>query len=301
MRGKISTGIWFIFFGIVALLHNFNIVNFNFWALLPYWPLLIITLGANLIFQNKKNGVLILSVMNIALCIFLGYIGLTSHNKFDFTKNIQINYSDDLKGALPQISTPYESEIETAKLDLSIGALALNIDSIPSKELINAAAAPNVGLKLNRSGDKKNPKLEIETVLKEKKEKSNKVTLSLNENPIWDITVNMGASSFKGDLSKYKFSKIEMNAGAASLNLKLGEPSVAESRVEINTAASSFKIAIPEGAACRVEMSTLLSSNSLEGFEKQGEYFQTPNFENAQKKYYIEINGAANSLKINRY
>jgi len=157
-----------------------------------------------------------------------------------------------------------------------------------------------VGLKLVESGDSNSPNLEVNMVIK-KEGKNNIATLALNENPIWDIYINMGAATFTGDLSRHKFSNMEINAGAASMTLKLGMPSVENSTIEVNTGASSFVINIPKEAACQVEVSSFLSSKKIEGFDKNGSSYQTPNFENAEKKYTIHIEGAANSLKINRY
>jgi len=303
MRGKISTGIWFIFFGLIALLHNFNIINFNFWAILPYWPLLIIAVGAKLIFQNNKNGLYIIPAINIILCLFLGYIGLTSNEKFNLMDKIMVNSNpkDTIGASMTVHASPYLGHTETATLVLNTGALALRLDSIPSEELVVASTDNNnIGLKLLESGDNESPNFELNTVIK-KEGKNNSVTLALNENPIWDIYINMGAATFNADLSRHKFSNMEINAGAASMNLTFGMPSVENSTVEVNTGASSFVINIPKEAACQVEISSFLSSKKLNGFDKNGNYYQTPDFENAEKKYTIHIEGAANSLKINRY
>lgn len=307
MKGKISTGIWFIFFGVIALLHNFDIINFNFWAILPYWPLLIIALGANLIFQNKSNGTFILSFINIALCLFLTYIGITSNNRFNITENfkenITVGTSNDTTDAYSSISTPYDPTIESTKLDLNLGALAITIDSNSTQDLLLHADVNNnnIGLKLTRNDDEGEPKIEVSSVIKRENAKNSRATLALNTNPLWDLTVNMGAVSFKGNLSNHKFSNIEINAGAASIDLQLGMPAVEESRIEINTAASAFKINIPKEAACRVDKTTILSSTKLDGFVKKDDYYETPNYENADKKYIISLDGVTNSLKINRY
>lgn len=302
MRGKISTGIWFIFFGLIALLHNFNIINFNFWAILPYWPLLIIALGAKLIFQNNSNGNIIVPLINIVLCLFLGFIGLTSNDSISLLDRINISADPkDTIGTSTSVRAPYNEEIETAQLVINAGALALTLDSVPSPDLLQASTTNNnVGISLEQSDDSTSPNLEVNTVLK-KEGKNNKVVLALNEHPIWDIAVNMGAASFIADLSRHKFSNIEINAGAASMNLTFGMPSLEESNIDINTGASAFVINIPKEAACEVQISSFLSSKKLEGFDKNGSYYQTPNFENADKKYSIRIEGAANSLKINRY
>lgn len=302
MQSKISTGIWFIFIGVIILLHNLNIINFNFWAILPYWPILVIALGAKLIFQNRKNGNQILIGINIALCIFLGFIGLTSSDRFNLMSVFTVNNPQDTTGASPTIQSPFLDNMKTAKLELNLGAVAVNIDNVPSEDLLHAQTANNnLVLKLTKSGEDNNPHLSLSSIIKNNNEKNNKITVALNENPIWDMEINIGAVSFNGNLSRYKFSDLEINAGASSMNITLGLPAVETSKIEINTAASSCAINIPNDAACRVETTTILSSKKLPGFIKVDDYYQTSNYETATNKYNITLDGAANSLKINRY
>lgn len=302
MKGKISTGIWFIFFGIVALLHNFDIINFNFWAILPYWPLLIIAVGANLIFQQRPHGTLILSIVNIALCLFLGYIGMTSKERFNLGSSINYSNTNDTLGTSSSVKTSFIPGTEKATLEFNVGASAITLDSLPSPMLLEASTPnENVGFKLLTKGDSLTPKLELNSVIKQNNSNQNKIRLSLNQSPMWDLNINMGAATFTGDFSKHKVDKVEINAGAASLDMTFGLPQTASSIIEINTAASSCKIHIPKDAACRLEMESILTSKKFEGFHKKENAQQTENYDTAVKKYLIKITGAANSLKISRY
>lgn len=302
MKGKISTGIWFIFFGIIALLHNFDVINFNFWAILPYWPLLIIALGANLIFQQRPNGVLILSVINITLCIFLGYKGLTSTERFNFGSKVTYDNTTDTIGTSTSVTSAYIQGTEKATLEFNVGASAIVLDTTDSSLLIEASSPnKNIGLKLINDGDSLTPQLELNTVIKQNSKGNNKINLALNTLPLWDLSVNMGAASFTGDFSRHKVDKMEINAGAASINLTFGMPQVETSVIEINTAASSCKISIPKDAACRLEMESILTSKKFDGFHAKENAQQTDNYNTAEKKYLIKITGAANSLNISRY
>lgn len=302
MKGKISTGIWFIFFGIIALLHNFDVINFNFWAILPYWPLLVIALGANLIFQQRPNGALILSIINIVLCIFLGYKGLTSTERFNFGDKINYNTNNDTTGTHSSVNTTFKNGTETATLEFNVGASATILDTLPSSQLLEASSPNgNIGLKLVTRGDSLAPELELNSVVKQNNNNNNKIRLGLNSAPIWDLSINMGAASFTGDFRNHKVDKMEINAGAASINMTFGMPQSQTSVIEINSAASSCKISIPKDAACRLEMESILTSKKFEGFHKKENAQQTENYDTAEKKYLINITGAANSLNISRY
>lgn len=302
MRGKITTGIWFIFFGIVALLHNFDVINFNFWAILKYWPLLIIAIGTNLIFQNKPNGGIVMAAINVCLCVFLGYVGLTSERSFTWNVNRTYEYTNDTTDARALVSEAMSAATKEATLEFNLGAVALKLDDKPTNELISATTSSDfIGLKLEKDGDEEHPKLDLTSVVKNNNGKQNRVHFSLNPQPTWNLIFNMGAVSFNGDFSTYDIAKIEINAGAASFDLKLPAPKHNEVPIEINTAASSCKIALPKDAAVRIEMDSFLSSKKLDGFNKKDKYQQTENFDSAPQKYIIKIAGAANSLKIDRY
>ncbi|MFZ4863123.1 LiaF transmembrane domain-containing protein [Sphingobacterium sp. Mn56C] len=302
MKSKIATGIWFISFGIIALLHNFDVIDFNFSVLLTYWPLLIISMGVNFIFQNRKNGLYITGVINIVLCLFIIIKGLTTEDRFNFKNVIQMRIAEDTTNAASFVNKPYSSPIKEASLTINMGGTAFVLDSVATDQLLEGHSySPGLGLKLESKGDSISPQLELSGITKNNNDKKSKVLLSLNRNPLWALTMNMGAISFNGDLSKHKFNKLEINAGAASINLKLGMPQAALSTIEINSAASSCVIAIPKDAACQIETDMILSSKNLEGFNKKDKIQQTANYHTASQKYLIKIDGAANSFKINRY
>jgi hypothetical protein len=122
----------------------------------------------------------------------------------------------------------------------------------------------------------------------------------LNENPVWNIRLNLGAMSSKLYFDKFKVKSFDMNAGASKSYIKFG--SLYDSvYVSIDAGASSLKIAIPENAGCRVAGETALFSKSLNGFEKRNGIYETPNFESADVKFFVEIDGGVSKLKIVRY
>lgn len=303
MSSKIASGVWFIFFGIVALLHNFNVIHFNFFALIDYWPLIIISIGANLILQNKKNGGIISFIINLAICIFLAFIGLTSDKRFNVNGIANFGNSRDTSNSSLIVSAPYNHNIQTAKLEFNLGAVSLQLDSIPSAELFEAQSLHNnVGLRLESKENETDQKIEVSTVVKQtNNDGKNNIHFALNAAPIWNIELNMGAASFKGDFTPYTFSKLAINSGAASLDLKLGMPKTEKALIEINTAASSCKIALPKDAAYFIENNSVLSSKSYNGSKSKEKLQKSANYDEAEFKYVFEINGAANSLSIERY
>lgn len=298
MNSKISTGIWLVFFGTIALLHNFDIINFNFYAIIKFWPLLLVSIGINLIFQYKNYGTAVIIGLNIALCVFLVYVGYTSNDKFNWTRKVVYkNIATDTAGTEQNIRVPFSDDIVNPALTFNVGAASVQIDSNTHDLLTAVSESKSLGFNLDKSGNN----FELSAAISDKDSKNHLVNLALNSKPLWDLSFNIGAAKFEGDFSGHKFSKMEINSGAANVNLKLGQPAVENVKIEINTAASTCKINLPKDAACAIEVTTILSSNKLSGFTKTDGVWYTDNYHTASKKYFIELNGAANSLKIDRY
>ncbi len=301
MSKKIGTGIWFIFFGIIILLHNIEIIDFNFYAMLNYWPLLIISIGVNIILQNRPNGPLISASINLGMCLFLLYIGMTSKSKLKIDLLSKYEVIQDTLGLQESIRLPFTDSIHEASLTFDLGAATLALDSLPTNDLIHAYNSDGTaGLKLEEVTDTPKKKIELIGVNSNSNNGKNTIRLALNQTPIWNLEFNMGAASFTGDFSAYKFSNLEINSGATALTLHLGMPQLESSVIEINTAASSCKITLPKDAACLLEHESFLSSKKLEGFAKSGDKYKTENYDTATNKYILKITGAANSISIDR-
>ena len=303
MRKKVGTGIWLIFFGITILLHNIGVIHFNFYALLDYWPLLIIAVGINIILQNKKHGDILSAIAHIGICISLLYIGLTSKSSPKLDILYRFGNIQDTIGLQESVTVPFYPAIREASLTFDIGAATLVIDSVSSGSLLQASSSQgNAGLKIESDTSSRTyPKIALVGVAqKDTNPAKAPIHLSVHTDPIWNMAFNMGAASFTGNLSAYKFSKLSINSGATSIDLRLGMPQMESTVIEINTAASTCKITLPREAACLIEPESVLSSKEMDDFSKEGKHYKTENYETAVHKYIIKISGAANAISIYR-
>lgn len=298
MKSKISTGIWLVFFGVLVLLDNFNVFNFNFYAIIKYWPLMLVSVGINLIFQHKNYGTALIIALNLCICLILGYVGYTSTDTINWTGKVAYtNPKGNTENSQQNLSVPYSEGTINPKLTFNIGASNIKINGNTEQLMEAKSDSKNLGLSLDKSGNN----MEINAISTDKKAKNHEVNLALNTKPVWNLEFNVGASKFAADFSTHSIEKLQINSGAANVNVKLGQPSLEKVKVEINTAASTTKVSIPKDAACAVSMTTIMSNNKLQGFTKKDDLWVTDNYDSAAKKYYIELNGAANSLQINRY
>lgn len=310
MENKITSGIWFVFIGLVLLLHNLHVIDFNLWAVFKYWPLLIIIVGINLMVQNKSYGPYVKIGSNVVLLAWILYVGITSKSsswqESIFTQRTE-NYNDDedTSAYANKVSVPFDEAYKEAKFEFNGGAGTFDFQSNPSDELFTADS-PDKYMGLNLTTDRSENKQKITLSAKRigKKSKKNIQTVNLNFHPntVWDMELNYGAATLSGDISNLSFKKLDINTGASTMDLKLGAPKVAVAKINIETGASTIQLRIPKDAAIMVTHSSVLSSNSFEGFETNSKGLaMTKDYNTAANKYEINVEGAANTFTISRY
>ncbi|TYR33889.1 hypothetical protein FXV77_16740 [Sphingobacterium phlebotomi] len=308
MENKITSGIWFVFIGVVLLLHNLDIIHFNFWATIKYWPLLIIIVGVNLIAQNKRYGNYIKVGCNVLFLGWIFYVGMTA-SKTDWTeqlynsKYINIENTDKDGPLSDMVQLPFDPEMKESILEFNGGAGKFELSVEESVNLVSTRSKTNdMGMTMKTEQEKGKQKVVINAKPTSKSKKSDAVLIDLHPDVLWNLNLNYGAANISGDLSTLKFEKLEINTGASNMTLKLGLPQVPNSKIDIATAASKIHFRIPKDAAIKVEYTSILSKNSFEGFEtnKSG-IAKTANYDEAENKFDIELEGAANNFTISRY
>lgn len=303
MNKKIATGILLLFIGTVVLLHNLHIIDFNFFAALRLWPLILVSIGISFLFQNRKNGAWIIAISNIIICSIFFYKGVTGDETMFGNISI-VNDEDDSEfipaNAVGLIKAGNEDRV---RLTINGGAAKFVMnDKISPDSLMRASTrSQNSSISLVNSGDK-NQELTLNNKVRSSKSGNNSILVNLNNSAIWDLEYNVGAANIDADFRNLKIGSLEINSGAMSMDMHLPAPIEGTNNIEISTAASKIILYLPKGAACRVETESFLSNNKFEGVDlKMEDYRQSTNYEQASSRYHIKVEGAANSLSILRY
>lgn len=302
MNNKIATGIWLVFAGVVFLLHNFKLIDFNFGAILNLWPLLLVSIGINLLLQNRRNGKYLVVICNILLCIFVFYRGMSSDHRSNTPSWAASNNHEQQGSYNEQVSYDWNEEIRSAELTLSGGASKYSFATgSDSTKLIEAKTSqPSGALKLKSSGDRE-VAMEL-TSTRPDRGKNTPISIDLNKKPTWDFVFNLGASSISADFRELLLGSIELNSGASAMELHLPVPKNGITTIEVNTAASKIKLHLPKDANCRVETEAIMSNNKFEDVELvNGNERKSRGYDSASDKYNIKVSGAANSVSILRY
>ncbi|WP_256009230.1 LiaF transmembrane domain-containing protein [Desertivirga xinjiangensis] len=306
---RIIWGLIFLFIGGVLLLDNFDVINFHWHVIWRFWPVILIIVGANMIFSREDRvwaGSVSIIVTFLAL-VFIAYQGVQPQHSRDAW--IGPDYHDDQVGegkfrdnVFAETMSP---GISRAELNIKGGATQYTLEDTTA-ELFQAEVRRHMGnyslfrtsrdsvevLNFNMTGKKK---------WESNKIRGNKAVLKLNTQPLWDVNLEVGAGKLNFDLSAFKIRNVSFEGGAASLKLKLGVPA-ATSTVRCETGVSEIEIMVPEAAACQIRLESGLSSNDFEGFTRQtdGTYI-TPNFNFASKKIIIDLEGGLSKFEVRRY
>lgn len=305
MNNKIATGIWLVFAGLVFLLHNMKVIDFNFYGIINLWPLILVSIGISLLLQGRTYSKYIVIASNIILCGIIFFKGITSKDTFyDRLGNIEVNTGDDIEGPFTQVvSQDLSEDTETAKLTINGGAAKYNFSAGKDSSLILDAKTAQATASLNlQSKGGKNVSMELTSKMKNNKYNNSLIEVALNSKPLWELEFNVGAAAITGDFKHMRIGKLEVNSGASSLNLYLPKPSDGVCDIEVNTAASKVILYLPKGAACQVETDALFSNNKYEDVDVViDDVRKSKNFDQETNKYDIKVAGAANSLSILRY
>ncbi len=305
----IGVGVTFIFIGLVWMMAKMGYINFSIiGAIADLWPLVFVVIGVNIIFRRVRYVGLITWIGFLSVIVAYGVYFAPQAEWFNvhIGNNWDNEYSSSVNG-LPAISdsVPFvgNEQVKEGNLELNLAAGNLNMGA--SDDNLIDYVLPKDFVSLNQ-------KIEGNTANFEFNENKNahlgKMTgkgvnydFYLNKNILWFIGVNIGATDSEMNFSKVPVRKLEINGGAGDFKLELGDLQD-KSDVSINMAAGDIKITVPKNAGVKIVNNGLFSDNNFKnsGLEKVDGSYQTPDYNQAEKVIYIEINSAASDLTLIR-
>ena len=313
---KIIWGLILIFIGAVFLLNNFGVINFYWASVWRFWPIIFILTGANMLLSrfNSSTGTLISVGLTLAALLFLGYQGTRPQNNrlgnawlhFDHEDGDTLSNDSASWNTSNTFTEAYSPNTKRAELNLKGGATSYRLNDTTAN-LFDAVVKQRHGnytlekttrdsvevLNFRMRG--KNQKWNMDEM------DGNEVRIQLNNKPIWNVNVEMGAGETDFDLSGYKLENLSLQGGAASFKVKLPIP-VTNTNVSVETGVAEVNIKVPQAAACQITVDSGLSSKDFGGFEKQADgTYQTSNYKSAAKRIKIHLKGGLSSFEVSRY
>lgn len=307
--GNLVTGILFIAIGLVALLVSFFNIEIIWSEIVKFWPVLLIIIGVSMIpFNRVVKSILVIIIILLSFA-FYGF-NINDDHEDESVENIYYDKNFDTESIdVQEFSEGFNNNINTASVEIEYGAGELRMNP-PVNELVKATNASNdikqafsviyegshADIDFNAEGENINV-----NKTGTRKYTSNHFNIALNENPIYDFNISLGACDLNFDLSPYMVSDVDIQAGVCDIELKIGDRS-AMTNINIESGVSSVIIGVPESSACRIECEPVLVSRDFDGFEKKASnIYETNNYHTSTKKIDISFSGAISDVKIYRY
>ena len=297
-------GIILIAIGIIALLVTFFDFKIVWEELAKFWPVFIIIFGVSLLPLNKVlKSVCVIVIIIISCLIYCNEVNGNENTSDEMTSEVLLEEGIETQ----EFFAPFKDNITEASVEINYGAGVLYLNS-PVAELVKARnmsdkISQNFYLEYEGSHaeilfDVEDDNYQVNNV---DEVKSNRFDISLNQTPIYDFELNLGASELNFDFSEYKVSDVEINSGASNIDIKLGEY-YNSTKVVINTGVSKIRIGIPNNSGCRLECESILSLKNFDGFvKKSSNVYETSNYSSAENNIEIEFEGAMSDFEVYRY
>lgn len=315
---RIIWGVLLLFIGGVLLLDNFDVINFYWRNVWDFWPIFLIILGVNILFNrnNSQTGNIIsLGILVIALSVLFVKGQEEPKNRFWWNNGVRHHVDIDDEDTDDNADTT-EKNIYNEQYLASYGEkkTVLNISgggtTFDLKGTGDSLFTAKVSERRNNFLFTKTFTDSVHTLNFKMRNKGNKwnfdgnnndVDIYLNTNPTWFINLKMGAGETKFDISKFKVRTLNFDGGAAELDIKIGDL-LPIADVNVKTGVADVKVRIPQGSGCRIKTQTGLSTKDFTGFTKISEgLYETPNFQSAANKVFINFEGGISSFEVDRY
>jgi hypothetical protein len=295
-------GFFFITFGTLYLVARYSTFYIDWYAIWELWPILIILAGIAIIFK----GTFVKPVISVFIGILLAFLAFGFFNDlFDVFDNNNHFNSRSSNYSENNYNLEYNKEIEHVNLKISAGAGKFTIDDTTDK-LVKGYSRGNFG-DYNLTSTNKDSlvwvnfnmeKVDVDLFGGNYK---NQLKLSLNEGPTYSFDLEIGAAKSYFDLRPFKVNNLILKTGAADTKIRFGDKSELII-VNIEMGAAGLKIYVPKKSGCKINGDMLLIAKDLDEFiQKDSDYYITENYEQAENKIIIDIEGGVAAFEVKRY
>jgi hypothetical protein len=323
---KIIKGLTLILIGIIFLANTLGILDWSVWSnIFKLWPLLLVSLGLSLILRGKDLS--FLGPLIILLAIILGagaiYMGINFEGKIvsevkTLSREIVVEVQKAPEAELvPEVKIPSEIEtteevevipeieeyppIEKATIELKFdsGKLILKEFTPLLYEFISQYQYKEFEPFEKFSRTEKEANIIIYHSPVTKKRISNNIKnnweLELNNQIIYNLSIETGAINMDSNLSGFKVEKLYIESGASNINLVVPKYN---SKIIINAGVSNIDIAIPKDVGAMLNIDSGIAIKNLDDFIKRNDTYISNNYDNSEFKTEIEIDCGVSRINI---
>jgi hypothetical protein len=289
-RSEIAGPVFMIGLGIVFLLSSVGVIGWGAWDILwRLWPVLLVSIGLELIIGRRSLWVSITSVLLILAV--LGSIMWFFGSEPIRGEGLTGNRVDQLLGNIDQA----EITISPAVGDLDVNELRDSVALVSGD--VSAGNNQQVYTDYDVSGTTGYFKIDSWSMANFPGSGPWNWDLGLSNKIPLDVELNMGAGDLNADLTGLTLVGLDVSQGVGELTVTLADKG--NYSVDINQAVGSIVVEIPKAVGIRIELSKAISSLSMpSGFEHRGDYYYSSNYDTAGYQVDMEISQAIGSIVL---
>ncbi|MCI2426203.1 DUF5668 domain-containing protein [Candidatus Acetothermia bacterium] len=288
-KTKISiTGIILIFLGVVLLLQNLNLLPWGLWAMLwRLWPVLLIIFGINLIFGHYKLGRVVFLILAIAAIVGVA-VGV-------------VVWQDQLPPIIATDSA-LRDDLQAARVEMDFQAGELNLSPLPSASLnLFETVARGDGMRVDFRRQDRVGHLYLSSTWARRLYwvgRGRGWDVKLARGIPFSLAINAAAIDLSLDFTFLQLTQLDLELDAGNCNIRM--PSQGVMSADITVSAANIEIIIPAGVAARIKVDLTVGSVRIDEsrFPRKGNYYISPNFEDAENRISLAIEGAASRVVI---
>jgi hypothetical protein len=285
--------------GLLALLHNLDVLPANFWLTLwRLWPVVLILIGVEIFLSQLRlpwlvNLVLAMGVV-VAAVVGVVFVAYQWPVEADTSRGEPLHIERDRQGAT------------SASVRLSFGMGELRVGAVSGDKILVAdfgqiTGQPQPEVVYSVSGGRgalavSSPEHQPFWVFVSPMGIRWDVRLS-SDIPL-DLRVEAGASTSDLVLTDLKLSDLSIRGGLSTTVIRL--PRSGSYRAHISGGLATTTVYVPEGVAARIRVDGGMSSINVDQsrFAKSGNYYISPNYDSAANKVDLILEGGLATLSV---
>ncbi len=300
-NSNITTGILLIILGTFWFLSKIGIITWSLWRTLSQiWPLILIVVGINIIFKEKRYVKVITWIVFVIIVIAFGFYQQYNYNSglFLFENNDNV-----IQGDSESFEVPYDENTVKGDLRLRLGGVDLKIGSTSNNILDANISSSRIRKNADFNSDKSKVDINIEQIgdsIHLGSNMKNNYSFNLHEDVLWDIDADMGAVNGTLDMSNLKIEKLNLDTGASNFNLIFGDKSDS-TEVKIDGGVSNIELTIPEKVGVRIKTDGFIKDSNIDelGWILKDKHYMSQNYKDVEKKINIDINMGVGKFDVN--
>jgi len=280
--------------GVLLLLSNFGILNFNLWELLfRFWPLFLVAAGLDLLLGRRTNGgALVALVIIISLVIGGMWLGYVQSNAFESVGGQTIR--QNLEGA------------QRARINIDSSVSQMQITAgVPADQLVEGEIALHNNEELQT--DFRVDGGVATYALKSDSQSFILPSFGRREDGLWnlrlngetptDLSVSTGVGSADLDLAQLTLTGLEVSSGVGEVKITL--PARGNFEAAIEGGVGKILVLVPDTLAAHITADAGIGSVTVDGnyIRREGEYF-SPDFESASQRVTLTIGGGVGPVTV---